>query len=121
MPIVQKASLVFQLWYQYLPHIPKLLRHSLGEKITQLFTKQVELILIAGYAGKDKKLEIVRQAGLNLDLLKFFLQTAFELKALDNKQLADLSLVINEIGKMLGGWQKQLTKQTPSPSFDEGA
>ena len=102
------------MWYQYLPHIPKLLRYSLGEKITLLLTKQIELILIAGYAGKEKKLEVIRQASLNLDLLKFFLQTAFELKALDNKQLANLSLIINEVGKMLGGWQKQLTKQTPS-------
>jgi len=49
-----------------------------------------------------------------LDLLKFFLQTAFALKALNNNQLTDLSLPVSEVGKMLGGWQKQLAKETTS-------
>jgi hypothetical protein len=120
LPIVLEISSAFQLWYQYFPHMPKLLKHSLGEKITQLFTKQTELILITGYANKTKKLEVIKQASLNLDLLNFFLQMAFELKAIDNKQIANLSITLNKVGNMIGGWQKQLAEQTPSPLFGEG-
>lgn len=97
----------------HLPRIPRLLKYSLGEKITTLFIELTELILIAGYSEKQQKVLLIQKASIKLDLLKYFLQTAFELKAIDNKTLADLSLPIAEVGKMLGGWQKQLVKQTP--------
>ena len=110
LPIVQKTSTAFRLWYQYLPHMPKLLKHSLGEKITSLFIQLIELILVAGYSSKDKKLDIVNKAILILDLLKYFLQMAFDLKAIDSKQVATLVSPLSEIGKMLGGWKKQLSQ-----------
>ena len=107
---MQKVSTAFKLWYQYLPHIPKLLKHSLGEKITSLFIQLVELILIAGYSNKDKKPELISKAVLILDLLKYFLQMAFEIKAIDSKQLATIIAPLGEVGKMLGGWKKQMTQ-----------
>ncbi len=113
LPIVQKISAAFKLWYQYLPHTPKLLKHSLGEKINSLFIQLVELILVAGYSNKDKKLEVINKASLILDLLKYFLQMAFDLKAINSKQMAALAQPLTEVGKMLGGWQKQLVKETP--------
>jgi hypothetical protein len=41
-------------------------------------------------------------------LLKFFLQVAWEIKALDNKKYIRLSEKLDEIGKMLGGWLKSI-------------
>jgi len=35
----------------------------------------------------------------------------WEIKALDNKKFILLSEKLNEIGKMLGGWSKQVTKE----------
>jgi hypothetical protein len=40
-------------------------------------------------------------------------QLAWELKILDNKHFTTLSSQLSEIGKMIGGWKKQLGKQTP--------
>lgn len=54
------------------------------------------------------------KASTKLDVLKFFLQLSWEIKALDNKKYSVLSQKLNEIGKMLGGWQRQLIKQTPA-------
>lgn len=113
LPVVQKLSSAFKVWINHLPRIPRLLRYSLGEKITSLFIELTELILIAGYSEKQQKAILIQKASIKLDLLKYFLQTAFELKAIDNKTLSNLSLPIGEVGKMLGGWQKQLVKQTP--------
>jgi predicted membrane chloride channel (bestrophin family) len=58
-------------------------------------------------------LPIITKASNNLDLLKFFLQIAWEIKALDNKKYIALSEKLNEMGKMLGGWRKQLITQIP--------
>lgn len=82
-------------------------------KIDGLFLETVELILLAGYSPKVQKLAVVAKAGTKLDALKFFLQIAWELKALDNKKYIRLSGPLDEIGRMLGGWRKQLTSETP--------
>ena len=113
LPILQTASAAFKLWYQYLPHTPRLIRHSLGEKITTLFTQLIELILIAGYSQKDKKIEIIHKASTTLDLLKYFLEIAFDLKAIKSAQLASLASLLAEVGRQLGGWTKQASKQAP--------
>jgi len=50
----------------------------------------------------------------DIDVLKFFLQVAWEIKALDNKKFIELSEKLIEIGRMLGGWNKQLLEETPA-------
>ncbi len=82
----------------------------MGEKINTIFTDLIELVLTASYVSKEHKLVIVQKASLKLDILKFFLQLTWNLKALDNKKFADISAQLAEVGKMIGGWQKQLSK-----------
>ena len=88
----------------------KLTRYSLGEKIDVTFIDLAELILTAGYAAREHKAPLVQKASLKLDVLKFFLQVAWELKNIENKNFAELISRLAEVGKILGGWQKQLVK-----------
>ncbi len=111
---MQEVGGAYKFWHSLLPHIPRLSKHSLGEKIGQLFTDVIELILTAGFAAKATKLPIVQKASIKLDTLKYFLQMAWELKVLDNKQYVQISSSLVEAGKMLGGWQRQLAKETPT-------
>lgn len=55
---------------------------------------------------------VLQKAAAKLDLLKFFLQIAWEIKSLDNKKYILLSEKLDEIGKMLGGWMKK-AQETP--------
>jgi hypothetical protein len=119
LPILQKASDAYKMWHNLLPHLPRLTKHSLGEKISLLFTDIIELILTAGFAARDNKLLITQKASIKLDTLKFFLQIAWELKILDNKKYISVSTPLIEVGKMLGGWQKQLN-QEKSPRLTLG-
>lgn len=115
LPILQKASDAYKLWHDYLQHFPRLSRYTLGGKIDALFLDTIELILLAGYSSKDQKFAIVNRAAMKLDATKFFLQTAWELKFFDNKKYTLLSEPLSEVGKMLGGWRKQLAQnETPS-------
>ena len=113
MPVLAKTADAYKMWHNILPHIPRLIRYSLGEKINLLFIELLELIFTAGFAAKEHKLLIVQKACIKSDALKFFLQIAWELKAMDNKKFAELGALLVEIGKMLGGWQRQLTKEAP--------
>jgi len=91
-----------------LPNFQKDSRYTIGTKIDSLFLETIELIIKAAYSDKVEKLISLKNASVKLDLLKFFLQIAWEIKSLDNKKYILLSERLDEIGKMLGGWIKVL-------------
>lgn len=109
--VIQKLTTAYKLWHEFLPNFPKTSRYTLGEKIDSLLLEVTELAFLASYFYKAQKLPYVQKAVMKLDLLKFFLKISWEIKALDNKKFILLSEKLNEIGKMLGGWLRQLTKE----------
>ena len=106
--IIQKLVSTYKLWHEFLLKFPKHSKHTLGSKIDFLFLETIEFIVKANYADKIEKLISLKRASVKLDLLKFFLQIAWEVKSLDNKKYIRLSEKLNEIGKMLGGWIKSI-------------
>ncbi len=114
MPIIQKFISAYKLWHVFRNHIPKQSRFTIGAKIENLFLDTIELLFIASYLSKEQKLPILQKANGKLDILKFFLQVAWELKTLDTKKYTQISEALNEIGKMLGGWIKGIENKTPA-------
>jgi len=89
-------------------------RYTVGTKIDELFTSLLEIIFRATFAyDKFEKLSLVSQAIGKCDLLKFFLQIAWEQKVIDRKIYAPLILLLDDSGRMLGGWKKSLQEKTP--------
>ena len=112
LPIIGRFILVYKLWHEIQIHIAKQSRYTLGVKIDLLFIETVELLFIAGTISRTQKLPILLKAGGRLDVLKFFLQLVWESKIIDTKKYMLLSEPLNEIGKMLGGWIKNIEKET---------
>jgi len=71
----------------------------------------IEAISIASFLSRTEKLPYVKLAIRKVDTLKIMLMVLWETKSLDNKKYIALSLKIDEIGRMLGGWNGQLAKQ----------
>jgi hypothetical protein len=65
-------------------------------------------LFLARYANTDQKLSFINSAGIKLDLIRFFMQVGWEVNVLDHKKFAAISVPLNEIGKMIGGWKKSL-------------
>ena len=86
-----------------------------------LFMATLELILSAQYLEKGLKLPALQQAAAKFDALKFFLQLLWETKDLSSKHYELLSLALNEIGKMLGGWLRRLETDTTRPGRSRDA
>jgi hypothetical protein len=100
------------MWQNFVPVIPKFTRYTIGETVDKYFLQVIENILIASFLQKQEKQPFIRKAIISLDTLKFFLCTIWETKNLDDKKYISLSLILNESGKMLGGWHGQIIKQT---------
>ena len=84
----------------------KISRFSIGLKVDSLFIQTIENLFIASYKTGEYKTIHLNKASDVFDLLKFMLQITWEIKALDNKKYITLSQILIEVGKMLGGWQK---------------
>jgi len=89
-------------------HFPKDSKYTLGNKIDSLLLETIEFIVGGSYLDKIEKLIYLKRASFKLDLLKFFLQVAWEIKVLDNKKYISISEKLNEVGKMIGGWIKAI-------------
>ena len=115
LPIIQKLINSYKLWQSYLPNFPQTIRHTLANKIDNNFIETIENIFNAAHnssfrEGENKRF-LLEKATNKLDLLKFFLQIAWEIKTIDNKKFAALSENLYEIGKMLGGWMRATKQQ----------
>ena len=80
----------------------------MGFKIDSLFVEIIEILYEAQYATFRRKQPYLDKASSKLDTLKFFLQILWEIDGIDNKKYIHLSKHIDEIGKMLGGWMKEI-------------
>ncbi len=95
-------------------------RYTLGEKIDSLLVETAEALFLAAHVQKEQKLVFLQRAASKLDLLKFFLQVSWEIRAIDNKKYAALSERTQEIGRMLGGWTRQMTPRETQPLHEKG-
>lgn len=116
MPILQKLTSAYKVWQEYNKHFSKDLRYTLGSKIDTLFIDIIESVFAASCLVKEQKLPYIQKASFKLDTLKFFLQVAWECKALDNKKYIIISNHLLEIGRMVGGWQKQINNSIKNPA-----
>ncbi|MES3005965.1 MAG: four helix bundle protein [Patescibacteria group bacterium] len=111
LPLLQRLKTVYVLWYGYYQTIPKLHRYSLGQKIDTLFIEIMEAISSASFLQREDKLPWIRLASRKTDTLKVLLMVLWETKSLQDKKYVALSVQLDEIGKMLGGWNGQVLKQ----------
>lgn len=111
MPVLTKVKTAYLGWYDIYKNLAKTHRYTLGEKVDNLFIELIEAISIAGFLNKEEKQPWVRLAIRKLDTIKVMLLISWEAKSIDNKKYIALSEPLEEIGKMLGGWNGQLAKQ----------
>ncbi len=96
------------LWMNIVAHIPKSSRYTMGARIENKFLDLLELSYIAYFTTREKKAEKISECILVLDTLKFLMYVGWEGKIISNKQCEEIAAKLNEIGRMLGGWRKNL-------------
>ena len=92
--------------------MPKLERFGIGKKIDQLFLQVLELSFSSSYLPPEQKIISLSRTISRLDVLKFMIQLAWESKLIPNEKYIELSKMLDEIGRMFGGWRKGLQNKT---------
>jgi hypothetical protein len=118
-PVLERIKEAYHEWYQLYQILPKIHRFTLGQRIDTLFIEIIEALAVATFLNKEEKQPYVRLAIRKEDTLRILLMVLWENGSLEDKKYITLSMKIEEIGRMLGGWNGQLAKQN-SPASSSG-
>lgn len=80
----------------------------MGSRIENRFLDLLELSYDAYFSARENKQTKITECIFILDIIKFFCSIAWEAKIISHKQFEELIIKLDEIGRMLGGWQKSL-------------
>lgn len=105
-PIFKKSYELYKEFYLYVKGFPKAEKYAIGQKCENLISEILESLLTASTLPKIEKLPHLNNASNKLNLLRVYLRLAKDIKVLDNKKYVSLEVNVDEVGKMLGGWQK---------------
>ena len=112
--VITKEKEAYQYWQTLHRGFPKVERYSLGQKVDSVFLNLLELTYSVSYLPPEQKIVGLGKIIPKLDVLKFFVQLAWENKCIHSNKYTELSQKLDEIGRMLGGWRKGLLQKTPT-------
>lgn len=111
-PVVIRLKDSYNLWQIFLRDFPKANRYTLGSKIDDVFLNAIEFTFLASYTNLKDKIIIIDKAISRVDLLKLLILLSWEIKTLENNKYIQISERLEEVGRMLGGWKKQVEEKT---------
>lgn len=103
-PIFRKTYDLYKTFYGYRATIPKQDRYTIWQKSEELILEILKGVLTASKLYKSEKVPVLDNASINLNLLRVFLRLMKEVRTIDNKKYVTLEEMVDEIGRMLGGW-----------------
>ena len=83
----------------------------MGQKIEHHFLDLLELTFSSSYLPPEPKIILLSRAISKLDVLRFFIQLAWEGKLIPTEKYSVLLADLGEIGRQLGGWKKGLQEK----------
>lgn len=95
-------------WIKIIQHMAKGQRYTIGTRIESKFLDLLELAYNTYFSPKDTKAEKISNCVFTLDTLKFLIYIAWEGKMISHNQYTEIAGKLEEIGKMFGGWKKNL-------------
>jgi hypothetical protein len=105
-PIFRKTYDLYKTFYGYRDGVQKQDRHTIWQKCENIILEILEGILLASQTYKSDKLPILEKVSVKLNFLRVFLRLMKEVKTIDGKKYVTLEGLVDEIGRMLGGWIK---------------
>ena len=95
----------------FINRFPKVKRYTLGQKLDNLTLEIFELLF--SIPNSQDKAKILNSASIKLDLVKLLIRFAKDTQCLKDKNYLELQVILQEIGKMLGGWIRAAKQNLP--------
>ncbi len=102
--VIQKAYDLVKWSCGHTSKFPRSHRFVLGERIERRLYDLLEVLIQARYTRQRG--ELLRQANLALEVLRYQVRLAHDLQCLRTNSYEHASRALHEIGAMVGGWLK---------------
>lgn len=116
-PIFKKVVELYKILNETRRVVPRQDRFTIWQKCENDTLEIIKQILsLASLSNKEKEVEL-KKTSCQLNILRILFRICKETKTIDNKKYIIIEQIVDEIGRMLGGWIKSVensTKQTPS-------
>ena len=103
-PIFKKTYELYRVFHEYRRVVPKQDRFTIFERSEGFILDILEALVSAGYGDRSSKTTSLERASVKLNVLRFFIRLMKETRSIDSKKYVVLQEMIDEIGRMLGGW-----------------
>jgi hypothetical protein len=87
---------------------PKSQRFVLGARVSDAALEVLELLGQAAYAAKGEKRGFLEAANTRINGLRWLLRMCKDRNLFSNRQYGHASMQMEECGRMVGGWRKQV-------------
>jgi len=118
-PVIEYIKTTYKQWLLIERNLSKCERFGLGQKVDLLFIDLLDIVQKASFSSIDSKISLLSQSLSKIDSLRFFIQFCWELKLIPTKQFALIGKGIENIGKMVGGWRKDLITKTSAETEEK--
>lgn len=107
-PIYHKAYELCKILYSCHPAIPKTQLYTIWQKCEEVSIDMLEAIIHTGHTHANARIEAIYKISEKLDLLKTFMRLTREANSISQKKHLEIQSLLQEIGKMVGGWIKSV-------------
>ncbi len=109
-PVLVKSYDLYKQFHEYRKVVPKQDRFTIYERAENIILSEIELLLEASYGDKARKIVLLEKASVKLNALRFLVRLMKDTKTFDLKKYMTLQEMIDEIGRMTGGWIRSMNK-----------
>jgi hypothetical protein len=107
-PLFHKIYDFYRLMHSYHPRIPKAERYTIWQKCENTTLSLLEMIIATSQSSGQERLQALHEFSNKLDFLKVLIRLAKDTRTIDDAQYLALQSMLQEIGKMIGGWIKSI-------------
>jgi len=107
-PIFHKIYDLYKLLHSYQIRIPKSERYTLWQKCENTALALLEALIETSHQKGENRAQFLYTLSNKLDLLKVLIRLAKDIRIIDDSQYLEIQVVIQEIGRMIGGWIKSV-------------
>jgi hypothetical protein len=107
-PIFHKIYDLYKLLHSYHTRIPKSERYTLWQRCENTTLSLLETLIETGHRKGEDRLNTLYAMSNKLDLLKVLIRLAKDTHTIDNKQYLAIQEILQEVGRMIGGWIKSV-------------
>ena len=109
-PIFHRVYELYKLLDGYRGSIAKAKRYTLWQKCENITLVLLEKIIACGHQYGEEQMRTLYFVSDRLDLLKVLVRLAKETHTITSKQYLAIQEILQDIGKMLGGWIKSVSR-----------